>query len=517
MSTTSQPLAGFGPGLVLPGEVLAGKYKVERVLGAGGWGVVLAARNLQLGQRVAIKLLSREKTPDARARMLREAQAAARIHSDHVVQVYDVGCTESDTPYIVMEYLEGQDLAALLRKSGAVPVALAVHWVLQACEGLAAAQRHGIVHRDLKPANLFLERRLDGSVRLKLLDFGIAKMPDTAGLTEAGGFMGSPAYMAPEQLVDPRDVDVRTDVWGLGVVLYELLTAQRPFIAEAPLAFMTKLREQPHLPLRSLCSDVPEALSRVVDRCLAKSREARWQGVGPLARALAPFAPPQAEELIRGIERVSAGSNDQLTLGGEAPVVSRSVPGRVDERAARGAESDTEPSGLAATLAGPRLLRSRLLFATLVLAALVLAFGALWWQRQVSVAAPVALSASAASPLSAAAVSSVAVPSVAAPAAATSTMAPTGAPELVPRKAGPHEPEAPAPEPARQQRKVSSGRAVAPPVRAAVTAPAASGSNAARGATSPGAAAPPLGEGSSKTSEPPARGPLPIDRRGPWE
>ncbi|HKO90950.1 MAG TPA: serine/threonine-protein kinase, partial [Polyangiaceae bacterium] len=326
MPTTSQHLGGFGPALVLPGEVLAGKYKVERVLGAGGWGVVLAARNLQLGQRVAIKLLAQEKTPGTQARLLREARAVARIQSDHVVQVYDVGCTDSDTPYIVMEYLEGQDLAALLQRSSAVPVPLAIHWVLQACAGLAAAHRHGIVHRDLKPANLFLERRSDGSSRLKLLDFGIAKVPDATGLTEAGGFMGSPAYMAPEQLLDARDVDGRTDVWGLGVVLYELLSKERPFAAEAPFALLTQVREQPHASLRSRSEDVPEALSQAVDRCLAKSRQDRWQSVAELARALAPFAPAPARELIGHVERLAGGGADQLTLGPDVVLASRPTP-----------------------------------------------------------------------------------------------------------------------------------------------------------------------------------------------
>jgi serine/threonine-protein kinase len=507
MPTTSQHLTGLGPAFVLPGEVLAGKYKVERVLGAGGWGVVLAARNLQLGQRVAIKLLAREGTPDVRARMLREAQAAARIHSDHVVQVYDVGSTESDTPYIVMEYLEGQDLASLLQRSGAVPVALAVHWILQACEGLAAAQRHGIVHRDLKPANLFLERRTDGSARLKVLDFGIAKLPDVTGITEAGGFMGSPAYMAPEQLLDPRDVDARTDVWGLGVVLYELLSAQRPFPAQAPLALFQQVREQAPPSLGLLCKDVPLSLSLVVERCLAKSRDDRWPGVGALARALAPFAPAQAAELIAGIERISSGGNEQLTLGSDASAVPWPLPAS-GVRLAASAESDREPSGLAATLAGPHVLRSRLLLATLLLlgvAGLVLALRRT--PSRVAVAPPAALTAAATSVDSATAPAAAPQATPASPAPEVRREPPARPPEQAPPEAAAAAPARPAPK--GSARASSSGHATPAPVSAPP--------GAAHAAAPSRSEAAPLEQGTSTTPEKPAGGPLPIDRRGPWE
>jgi serine/threonine-protein kinase len=513
----SQHLSGVGPDLVLPGEVLAGKYKVERVLGMGGWGLVLAARNLQLGHRVAIKLLAREKTPDAQARMLREAQAAARIHSDHVVRVFDVGCTESDTPYIVMEYLEGQDLASLLQRGGAVPVALAVHWVLQACAGLAAAQRHGIVHRDLKPANLFLERRPDGSTRLKLLDFGIAKLPDVTGLTQAGGFMGSPAYMAPEQLLDSRDVDGRTDVWSLGVVLYELLTAQRPFAAAAPLALITQVRDQQHPALTSLSKEVPEGLSRIVDRCLAKSREARWQGLVPLARALAAFAPAQGGELVGAIEHLGAVHDDQRTLDADdARAGPRTRAVSDDAEAVRDAESVTGPPGLAATLAGPRVLRSRVLFAGLLLAALALALGFLR-RPQVAVAPPNIATPQAASPVATPPASSVAPPaaasavtSAAASAAASALTPPTERAERAPEQLPP---QPPAPVLARQPRRVSPARSATP-----------AGPPASAPAVEPGKThtTPPSGAGappeppSNPPQAAPVGGPLPIDRRGPW-
>jgi eukaryotic-like serine/threonine-protein kinase len=511
MPTTSQHLAGTGSGLILPGEVLAGKYRVERILGAGGWGVVVAARNLELEQRVAIKLLAHEQTPEGRARMLREARAAARIHSDHVVQVFDVGCTETETPYIVMEYLEGQDLASLLLRSGAVPVTVAVHWVLQACEGVASAQRQGIVHRDLKPANLFLERRPDGSTRLKLLDFGIAKVVDSAGITESGAFMGSPAYMAPEQLLDPRDVDARTDVWGLGVVLYELLTAQRPFAAESPVALIKKVREQPHPPLSSISRDVPEALSRVVDRCLAKPREARWSGVAPLARALAPFAPAHAEELIASIERVSTGREDQLTLDSSDPRSVSNLASANTERAS-GDEQDLEPSGLAATLARPRVLRSRLLLAALLLV-VALALTALLRQPGVMLAPSATVRASTAS----AAPAPPTVPEAAAP-VATGAAAPRSTEARIEQTPEPAPATPPVPEPPRKSRRARPAANVARPGSTDDASPIATPPHDPH-APAPASRAPSLPHDSApeSSSQDATKGPLPIDRSGPWE
>jgi len=279
------------------GSIVGGKYRVEQVLGTGGMGVVVAALHLQLDERVAIKLLraDRLKQPEAVERALREARAAVKIQSDHVARVFDVGTLDDGTPFIVMEYLAGCDLAQLLCAEGKLPVADAASYVVQACDALAKAHAIGIVHRDLKPANLFLAVR-DDAATIKVLDFGISKF--VAGesgridpsLTGTAALLGSPAYMSPEQLESTRDVDARTDVWSLGVILFELLTGAHPFVAESLPKLYSRITEQPAPALRSLRPDAPEALERIVARCLAKKREDRFQDIPSLAEALAPFA-----------------------------------------------------------------------------------------------------------------------------------------------------------------------------------------------------------------------------------
>ena len=206
------------------GDVLAGKYRVDRVLGVGGMGVVVAATHLQLEERVALKFMLPEAygDPDLAARFTREARAAVKLKSEHVARVLDVGTLDTGAPYIVMEYLDGTDLADELHKKGPLPVHEAAEYVLQACDALAEAHALGIVHRDLKPANLFLTRRGDGSPLVKLLDFGISKTSafNDAGvaMTKTAAMMGSALYMSPEQMTSPKDVDARADVWALGTI-----------------------------------------------------------------------------------------------------------------------------------------------------------------------------------------------------------------------------------------------------------------------------------------------------------
>jgi serine/threonine protein kinase len=305
---------------VSPGEILAGTYRVERLLGRGGMGVVLAARHLVLGEPVAIKILTGEYTDEATSRFLGEAQAAARIRSDHVVRVFEFGRTEEGCPFIVMEYLEGQDLGQVLR-AGPVQVADAVSWTLEACDALAHAHRDGIIHRDLKPANLFLERRPNGSTRIKLLDFGIAKLPQATGLTGTSQMLGSPVYMAPEQFSDSRDVDVRTDVWGLGSVLYQAITGRPPFGGSNILEIALSVRESAHVRADSLRADLPDGLSLAIDRCLAKERDARWPRIAALAHALAPFASEEARSLLRSIDALSPHAEGRLDSGPQSPPI----------------------------------------------------------------------------------------------------------------------------------------------------------------------------------------------------
>ena len=228
MSSQPEPV---GACTVREGEILAGKYRVERLLGSGGMGMVVAAHHLDLDEKVALKLLlpGAATNPMLVARFVREARAAAKIKSEHVARVTDVGQLEDGSPYMVMEHLEGSDLAAYLTRTGPLPVAEAVDFVLQACEALAEAHGLGIVHRDLKPANLFCVQRVDDQRSIKVLDFGISKISvDTASqsLTQTSALMGSPLYMSPEQMQSARTVDARADIWSLGVILFELLAGR---------------------------------------------------------------------------------------------------------------------------------------------------------------------------------------------------------------------------------------------------------------------------------------------------
>lgn len=288
------------------GTVLAGKYRVERVLGSGGMGVVVAAIHLELGQRVALKfLLPRAiENPEAASRFLREARAAVRIESEHVARVVDVGRLDGGAPFLVMEYLEGTDLAAYA-SGKRLPVEDAVDFVMQACSAMAVAHSVGVIHRDLKPANLFITTRPDGSPLIKVLDFGISKlslMDAPAALTHTSAIMGSPLYMSPEQAQSARSVDYRTDIWSLGVILYELLTGEVPFPGDSLTEVIAALLNKSPRPMHELRPDVPLGLERAVLRALEKPLERRFANVGELSAALLEFAPARSRLLH---ERVS--------------------------------------------------------------------------------------------------------------------------------------------------------------------------------------------------------------------
>ncbi len=292
---------------VAQGEILDGKYCVERVLGVGGMGVVVAATHVQLQTRVALKFLLPAALGNAQIieRFAREARAAVQIRSEHVARVTDVGTLPTGSPYMVMEYLDGSDLAQALEKDGPMPVVQAVGYLLQACEAIAEAHSLGIVHRDLKPANLFLAQRPSRDSIVKVLDFGISKMNGAgSGLTQTSAMMGSPQYMAPEQMMSSKDVDARADIWGLGVILYELLTGAPPFTAEtlAEIVFMVTQRDAP--PLLSKRADLPPALADAVACAMARDRTQRFPNVAKLAAALAPFGPSRSDISIERISRM---------------------------------------------------------------------------------------------------------------------------------------------------------------------------------------------------------------------
>lgn len=292
------------------GHVLDGKYKIVRVLGKGGMGVVMAAVHVQLGHAVALKFLSRAgaRNQETLARFALEAKAVAMMRSEHATRILDIGRLGNGEPYMVLEMLEGCDLGALVTRRGPLAITDAVTYVLEACEAIAEAHALGIVHRDLKPDNLFLAKRPDGTQIIKVLDFGISKfssmIDDQRGraLTTTSAVIGSPMYMSPEQLKSTRDVDHRTDIWSLGVAFYELVSGQAPFpwrsMAELSAAI---LKDSPQ-PLRTHIGAVPPELDNAILRCLEKNPGDRFDNVAELAWALAPFGGPLA---IRSAERAT--------------------------------------------------------------------------------------------------------------------------------------------------------------------------------------------------------------------
>ncbi|MBX3210998.1 MAG: protein kinase [Labilithrix sp.] len=292
---------------VVVGETIAGKYRVDRILGEGGMGVVVAVTHLQLGERYALKFLHGDAiSPHARVRFLREAQATVRLKSEFIVHVSDVGELENGSPYIVMEHLIGDDLGGVIR-NGPLQVADAVDYVLQACAGIGEAHANGIIHRDLKPSNLFLTTRSDGSSLVKVLDFGISKLEkptrDSPSLTDTHEVFGSPAYMPPEQIRSAKSVDYRADVWALGVILHELLTGELPFEGETSAALLAAIAADVPRAVRSRRLDVSPELDAIVRRCLEKKPADRFSSVAELALALAPFGSQETSMLAGRIAR----------------------------------------------------------------------------------------------------------------------------------------------------------------------------------------------------------------------
>jgi tRNA A-37 threonylcarbamoyl transferase component Bud32 len=334
---------------VREGQVVAGKYRIERVLGAGGMGIVVAAHHLQLDAKVALKFLRPEALSNREtvARFAREARAAAKIKSEHVARVLDVGTLDDGAPYMVMEHLDGHDLAGWLREKGRLSVDLAVDFALQACEAVAEAHVLGIVHRDLKPSNLFIIRLPDGQLSVKVLDFGISKVPGgsaTAGgaVTSTAATMGSPLYMSPEQMHSASSVDARADLWALGVVVYEMLAGVPPFAGESlPEVCAMILRSTPRR-LEDLRSDLPHGLGSVVEKALQKDRDHRFRDVGELAARLAPFGSDGA--------RVSA-----RRIAGVFEMAEASVPGSGAAARAPAREYEATSAAPESTLAAPGL------------------------------------------------------------------------------------------------------------------------------------------------------------------
>ena len=313
-----------------PGTVVAGKLRVERLLGQGGMGTVYVATHVGLDQQVAIKVLDPQlaNQPEVVQRFVREARASARLKSDHVCRVMDVGTLEDGVPYIEMELLAGEDLGQLIER-GAISPDTAAEYVLQACVAIAEAHSLGIVHRDLKPANLFVTRRLDGTMLIKVLDFGIATAPSSQELkiTKTTAVMGSPGYMSPEHLRSARDVDVRSDIWALGVILYEASTGKLPFIAQTITELAVKVVMDEPEPLVG----IDPTYAAVVTRCLQKDPAQRYQNIAELAADLAPIAGESAQAsafLVMKISGAMGSSSMPIVRPPTGPVKVPTGPGR---------------------------------------------------------------------------------------------------------------------------------------------------------------------------------------------
>jgi serine/threonine-protein kinase len=280
------------------GTVLDGKFQIEKPLASGAAGDVYEALHLGLNSRVAVKVL-RPGAPETadirRKRFMREARVAARIRSDHVVRVFDIVAPERGPTYIVMELLHGETLAQRVRRVGALPAAEAVDYVVQAAKPLGEMHDAGIVHRDVKPSNLFLARDADGKNRIKLLDFGVAAFQQPvarheSSITLSEAIVGTPRYMAPEQVQSSKRIDARADVWALGVTLYELLAGTPPFDGQTVLAVLNQIENQEPRRLAERRPDLPAPLVALVHACLAKDPDKRPANARAVADAIAAFS-----------------------------------------------------------------------------------------------------------------------------------------------------------------------------------------------------------------------------------
>ena len=344
------------------GELLADKYRIVRFIGEGGMGTVYEAYHNVVGRRFAVKFLHSRLAREGEIleRFTREAQAAGALESENIASIVDFGHATDGIPYIVMEFLLGDDLAMFLAREGPLPVARAVNIIIQACRGLDAAHASGIVHRDLKPENLFVCKRGDGSDLVKILDFGIAKLAQAsiegplASVTRTGSTMGTPFYMSPEQARGAKDIDHRADVYGLGVILFEALSGQKPHPGDSYNAILYHILTQPPVAIATLRSGLPEDLMDVLHRSLAFDPAERPATVMDFAQALARHAGRQ-------VTPIRSQFNLRVTRSSEAD----SIPSW--------ASSD---AGLDATPAPARRSRSRWLIAglALTLAGIAVAF-----------------------------------------------------------------------------------------------------------------------------------------------
>lgn len=318
------------------GDVVAGSYVVEKVIGAGGMAYVALAAHNEQRHRVAIKILRPENSRKSEVvkRFEREQRTLTMLHSEHTLRIYGYG-QHAGLPYMLVEYLQGKDLGELIKDEGPLPVERAVEYLLQSCHALAEAHLLGVVHRDLKPGNLFLTRRTDGSPCIKVLDFGISKVShdlDALGepslVTKAHAVMGSPFYMSPEQMLSSTNVDVRSDIWSLGVTLFELLTKSLPFAADSATAVCRRIMSDEPTPLRKLRPSYPKGLEDVLSRCLQKRPERRFANVADLAVRLEEFGPTHSRYAVNAICELVQVVEPYARHDGETRALTLPLPGR---------------------------------------------------------------------------------------------------------------------------------------------------------------------------------------------
>jgi len=340
------------------GATVAGKYRIERLLGRGGMGAVFAAQNVAIGKRVALKFLSAEaaRDKDAARRFQREAQAASMIESEHIVQVFDTGTTDDGLPFLVMEHLTGEDLRAKLTREGELPEASALAIATQVLRALVRAHAAGIVHRDLKPDNVFLCARDDGSVLVKLVDFGISKLERgtmSERLTRRGTVLGSAYYMSPEQAQASDAVDQRSDLYGVGAMLFEMLAGRPPHLAPTLESVLVAICTQAAPSVQSFRPDVDDALASTIARALEREPDARFASATEMLEALAQVGPGGARpRRRRGPSRTLVAGVLATLLGFTATAVllASRTP---NERAVATAAPESPPPGPPATATAP--------------------------------------------------------------------------------------------------------------------------------------------------------------------
>ncbi len=315
------------------GQILNGKYRLLRLVGEGGMGAVYEAQHVDTGRRVAVKVIHRELINDAiLTRFAREARAAGAIETQHIAEVIDAGKeAETGTPYLVMEYLEGEDLQHLLERVGPLSPDLALRIAAQACVGLAKAHEASVVHRDIKPGNIFLARREEGEIVVKIVDFGIAKIKaaqlgqgEGTGLTRTGTIVGTPLYMSPEQARGLRDIDHRTDVWSLGVVLYHALSGRPPHEeAQSFGDLIAAILGKPARPLQELAPWVPAGVAAIVQRAMASEPADRFPTMVAMHEAIKALLPGGAA--LSQAMMVGLGEAERSVVATRLPAPPRAV------------------------------------------------------------------------------------------------------------------------------------------------------------------------------------------------